>query len=86
MQRVSFSSLHVAKLAELGNASKTPVKANIEAAEERARQAVKRAEEAEAKPTKSALDAKEVGNKCDALIKRCQDVKEELRTSRGPVL
>ena len=45
--------------------------------------ALKRAEEAEERASRLALDAQERGNKCDALKKRCRSLKDELRNSKA---
>ena len=45
--------------------------------------ALKRAEEAEGKAARLALDAQDRGNKCDALKKRCHSLKDELRRSKA---
>ena len=44
--------------------------------------ALKRAEEAEGRAARLALDAQERGNKCDALRKRCRSLKDELRIGK----
>ena len=66
------------------------LKVQTAAAEERVAQAVKRADEADAKAAKAALEVKEIGNKCDALKRRLakaedkvQIGKEELRRSKA---
>ena len=41
--------------------------------------ALKRAEEAEGRAAKLALDARDLGKKCDALRKRCHSLKDELQ-------
>ena len=45
--------------------------------------ALKRAEEAEGRAARLALDARDRGNKCDALRKRCHSLKDELRRSKA---
>ena len=47
--------------------------------------ALKRAEEAEGRAARLALDARDRGNKCDALRKRCHSLKDELRRSKATV-
>ena len=48
--------------------------------------ALKRAEEAEGRAARLALDARDRGNKCDALRKRCHSLKDELRRSKATAL
>ena len=48
--------------------------------------ALKRAEEAEGRAERLALDAQERGNKCDALRKRCRSLKDELRNSKAATI
>ena len=43
----------------------------------------KRAEEAEGMAARLTLDARDRGNKCDALRKRCHSLKDELRRSKA---
>ena len=45
--------------------------------------ALKRAEEAEGRAARLALDARDRGNKCDALRKRCHSLKDELPRSKA---
>ena len=45
--------------------------------------ALKRAEEAEGRAARLALDARDLGNKCDALRKRCSSLKDELCRSKA---